>query len=68
MYTNDAKFAPNMYADDTTITLGGEVAYQLLEDLRNELQDVIDWLRQKKLSLNVSKQLGTISEIGDLKV
>ena len=42
------------------------------------MQDVIDWLRQKKLSLNVakcefmflvnSKQLGKISEIGDLKV
>ena len=67
-----------MYADDTSITLGGEDAYQLLEDLRNELQDVIDWLRQNKLSLNVtkcefmflgnSKQLGKISKIGDLKV
>ena len=66
-----------MYANDTSITLGGEDAYQLLEDLRNELQDVIDWLRQNKLSLNVtkcefmflgnSKQLGKISEIGDLK-
>ena len=47
LYTNDfeeslAKFAPNMYADDTSITLGGEDDYQLLEDLRNELQDVID--------------------------
>ena len=60
------------------ITLGGEDAYQLLEDLRNELQDVIDWLRQNKLSLNVTKceymllgsnkQLGKISEIDDLKV
>ena len=37
-----------MYADDTSITLGGLDAYQLLEDLRNELQDVIDWLRQNK--------------------
>ena len=67
-----------MYADDTSITLGGEDAYQLLEGLRNELQAVIDWLRQNKLSLNVTKceymllgsnkQLGKISEIGDLKV
>ena len=67
-----------MYADDTSITLGGWDAYQLLEDLRNELQDVIDWLRQNKLSLNVakckfmflgnSKQLGKISEIGDHNV
>ena len=67
-----------MYADDTNITLGGENAYQGLEDLRNELQDVLGWLRQNKLSLNVtkcdfmflgnSKQLGKISEIGDLKV
>ena len=38
-----------MYADDTSITLGGEDAYQLLEDLRNELQDITDWLRQNKL-------------------
>ena len=44
-----------MYADDTSIILGGEDAYQLLEDLRNELQDVIDWLRQNKLSLYVIK-------------
>ena len=67
-----------MYADDISITLGGEDPYQLLEDLRNELQDVIDWLRKKKLSLDVAKcefmflgngkQLGKISEIGDLKV
>ena len=40
-----------MYGDDTSITLDGEDAYQLLEDLRNELQDVIDWLRRNKLSL-----------------
>ena len=49
-----------------------------MEDLRKELQAVIDWLRQNKLSLNVTKceymllgsnkQLGKISEIGDLKV
>ena len=50
LYTNDfeeslTKFTPNMYADDTSITLGGKNAYQLLEDLRNELQNVIDWLR-----------------------
>ena len=50
-----AKFTPNMYADDTSIILVGEDAYQLLENLRNELQDVIDWLRQNKLSLYVTK-------------
>ena len=44
-----------MYADDKSITLGGEDAYQLLEDLRNELEDIIDWLRQNKFSLNVTK-------------
>ena len=46
LFANDfeeylANFAPNMYVDDTSITLGGEDAYQLLEDLRTELQDVI---------------------------
>ena len=81
-YNNDfegslKKYTPNMYADDTSITLGVEDAHQLLKDLRNELQDVKDWLRQNKLSLNVtkceymflgnSKKLGKISEIGDLK-
>ena len=72
------KFAPNIYADDTSITLGGEDARKILEDLQNELQDIKDWQRQNKLSLNVtkceymfsenSKQLGKISEIDDLKV
>ena len=67
-----------MYADDTSNTLGGEDAYQLLEDLRSELQDAIDWLRQNNISLIVTKcefvflgnstQLGKISEVGDLKV
>ena len=38
-----------MCADDKSITLGGEDAYQLLEDLRNELQDIIDWLRQEQI-------------------
>ena len=60
LYTNEfeeslTKFTPNMYADDTSLTLGGEDAHQLLEDLRNELQDVKDWLRQNKFSLNVTK-------------
>ena len=83
MCTNDfeesfTKTASNTYADDTSITLGGEDAYQLLEDLRNESQDVIDWLRPNKIGLDVtkcefiflgnSKQLGKISEIGDLMV
>ena len=82
-YTNDfkhslTKFAPNVYADDTSISLGGEDAYQLVADLRHELPHIMDWLTQNKLSLNVakceyiflgnSKQLGKISEIGDLKV
>ena len=38
------KLTPNMYADDTSITLYGEDAYHLLKDLRNDLQDVIYWL------------------------
>ena len=35
-----------MHADDTSITFGGEDAHQILEDLRNELQGLKDWLRQ----------------------
>ena len=83
LYTNDfeeslAKFTPNMYADDTSIAFGGEDAHQLLADLRNELQNIKDWPRRNKLSLNVtkceymflgnSKQFGKISEIDDLRV
>ena len=57
-----------MYAEDTSITLGGEDAYRLLEDLRDELQDVIVWLRQNKLNLNVTKYeymlLGSNKQLG----
>ena len=49
------KFRPNMYADDTSVTLGGEDTYQLLEDLRNELQNVIDWLGQKQFKPKCNK-------------
>ena len=60
LYSNEfegslTKFEPNLYADDPSITLDGGDAYQLLEDLRNQLQDVIDWPRKNKLSLNITK-------------
>ena len=52
--------------------LFGTREYQLLEDLRDESQDVIDWLKQNNIRLNVtksefSKQLGKISEIGGFR-
>ena len=49
-----------------------------MEDLINEMENIKDWLRQSKLSLNVTKceymftgnseQLGKISDINNLKV
>ena len=44
-----------MYDDDTSISFSGESLPQLLEDLKRELEGIMDWLRQNKLSLNVAK-------------
>ena len=67
-----------MYADDTSISSSSENPLQLLEDLKRELERIMDWLRQNKLSLNVDKceymflgndkQLSKISEIANIKI
>ena len=63
-----------MYANDTSVSSSSESPLQLLEDLKSELERIIDWLRQTKLSLNVvkceymflgnHKQLSNTSAIG----
>ena len=83
LYTNDfekslSTFYPNMYSDNTSISSSSENPLQLLEDLKRELEGIMDWLRQNKLSLNVAKyeymfigndkQLSKISEIGNIKL
>ena len=67
-----------MYADDTSISSSSENLLQLLEDLKRELERIMDWLRQNKLSLNVAeceymflgndKQLSKISKIGNIRI
>ena len=44
-----------MYADDTSISASSETPIQLIEQLKRELEGIMDWLRQNKLSLNVVK-------------
>ena len=83
LYTNDfekslSTFYPNMYAGDTSISSSSENPLQLLEDLKRELERIMDWLRQTTLSLIVAKceymflgndkQLSKISEIGNIKI
>ena len=48
-------FCPKMYVDDTSISTNSEDPLLLLEDLIKELEGIVDWLRQNKLSLNVAK-------------
>ena len=67
-----------MYADDTSISASSENPVQLVEHLKRELEGIMDWLRQNKLSLNVAKceymfigndkQLRKISDIGNLEM
>ena len=83
LYTNDfenslSTFYSNMYADDTSISASSENPVQLIEHLKRELEGIMDWLRQNKLSLNVAKceymfigndkELSKISDIGNLEI
>ena len=61
-----------MYADGTIIFSSNENRLKLLDDLIMEVDGIMDWLKQNKLSLNIAnceytflgKQLSIISEIG----
>ena len=44
-----------MYADDTSVICSGEDIYDLCNDLKAEIDNVAEWLRQNKLSLNTDK-------------
>ena len=44
-----------MYADDTSVTCSAEDIDELCNDLRTEVDNIAEWLRQKKLSLNTDK-------------
>ena len=67
-----------MYADDTSVTCSAEDIDTLRDDLRTELTNISEWMRQNKLSLNANKsdllivghkrQLNGIHELVQLKV
>ena len=44
-----------MYADDTCVNIASENLNELLTDLKNELENISNWMRINKLSLNASK-------------
>ena len=44
-----------MYADDTSVTCSAEDIYDLCNDLKAEIDNIAEWLRQNKLSLNTEK-------------
>ena len=46
---------PNMYADDTCGNIALENLNELLTDLKNGLENISNWIRINKLSLNTSK-------------
>ena len=60
LYVNDFEncleyMTPNMYADDTCVTIASENFNDLISDVKNELENISNWMRINKLSLNASK-------------
>jgi len=66
IYTNDiahacSKFYPIIYADDTTLSAtintfsSSENKKSIDQNINTELQNILDWLRLNKLSLNIKK-------------
>ena len=46
---------PNMYADDRCVSIASENLTDLITDVKNELENISNWMRINKLSLNASK-------------
>ena len=46
---------PNVYADDTCATIASENLNDLITDVKSELENISNWMRIHKLSLNASK-------------
>ena len=67
-----------MYADDTSVTCSVEYLTALCIDLKTEVDNIAEWLRQNKLSLNTDKteymlvghkrQTNSISEPIEVKI
>ena len=45
-----------MYADDTSVTYAAEDIDELCNDLKTQVDNISEWLRQNKLSLNTDKK------------
>ena len=59
LYVNDFEscleyMTPNMYADDTCVTIASENLNDLLTDVKSELENISNWMRINKLSVNAS--------------
>ena len=46
---------PNMYAEDTCVTIASENPNDLITDVKNELENISNWMKINKLCLNASK-------------
>ena len=60
LYVNDFEncleyMTPNIYADDTCVTIASENLNDQTTDVKNELENISNWMRINKLSLNASK-------------
>ena len=60
LYANDFEhcleyMTPNMYADDTCVTIASENLNDLITDVKNELENISNWMRINKISLNAGK-------------
>ena len=49
------KLKVNLFADDTNLTMSGNLVKQLKSDINNELINIDNWMRENKLSFNFSK-------------
>ena len=83
LYVNDfeqflEQGTANMYANDTSVTYSAEDLAELCNDLKTEVENIAEWLRQNKLSLNTDKteymvvghkrQINNISEPIEIKI
>ena len=59
LYVNDLPLATNfdvkLFADDTNLTMSNYNVKDLQTNVNNELENIVDWMRSNKLSLNFTK-------------
>ena len=60
LYVNDFEnfleyMTPNMYADDTCVAVASGNRNDLITDVKNELENISNWMRINKLIVNASK-------------